>query len=127
VSGASTREIPRSEWVSFFDAFSRQHEDWLVTLELQETNQAPRVEAREVPLEGITADLKAGQDSVSIITAHKDQEYISHRVPQATRVRLLESQAGVHEGLEIESQDGTKAVLRFRSPMPPETVDGIVT
>ena len=28
-----TQEVARSDWSSFFGAFSRQHESWLVTLE----------------------------------------------------------------------------------------------
>lgn len=30
----STREVPREEWVSFCDSFSRQHEGWRVTVEV---------------------------------------------------------------------------------------------
>ena len=33
---APGREIPRGEWLSFLDGFSRQHEGWLVTLEVPE-------------------------------------------------------------------------------------------
>ena len=29
-----TKEIPKEEWPKFFDAFSRQHEGWLVTIEI---------------------------------------------------------------------------------------------
>ena len=29
-----TREIPRDEWNAFFEMFSKQHEGWLVTVEV---------------------------------------------------------------------------------------------
>ena len=30
----ATTEIPRERWVSFFDDFSKQHEGWIVTVEV---------------------------------------------------------------------------------------------
>jgi len=33
-----TKEIPREEWNNFFDVFSRQHKDWLATLEVFSTD-----------------------------------------------------------------------------------------
>ena len=33
-STMKTKEIPKEEWPKFFDAFSRQHEGWLVTIEI---------------------------------------------------------------------------------------------
>src|SRR5215216_5826603 len=52
-----TREIERPEWSGFFDGFSRQHEGWLVTVEQVSMPRGPSaVEARELPLEGVSAD-----------------------------------------------------------------------
>ncbi len=49
-----TQEIPRQEWNKFFDSFSRQHEGWLVTLEIFGPEIGAQEEARELPLEGIS-------------------------------------------------------------------------
>ena len=54
------REIPRGEWVKYLDGFSRRHEGWLVTVEVLGAEIGAQVEAQELPLEGITAELKAG-------------------------------------------------------------------
>ena len=49
-----TQEIQREEWRKFFDAFSRQHEGWLATLEIFAPDLGAQEEAHELPLEGIS-------------------------------------------------------------------------
>jgi hypothetical protein len=41
-------------------------------------------------------------------------------------VRIERTPQGADEALEIESGGGTRAILRFKSPVMPETVDGFV-
>ena len=50
-----TQEIPRAEWNTFLDTFSRQHEGWLATLEVLAADIGAQEEARDLPLEGISA------------------------------------------------------------------------
>ncbi|CAN5438101.1 hypothetical protein BH20ACI3_BH20ACI3_19140 [soil metagenome] len=40
-----TQEIPRDEWKTFLDTFSRQHEGWLATLEVLGTDIGAQQEA----------------------------------------------------------------------------------
>ena len=62
------REIPRDEWAGFLDSFSRQHEGWLVSLEVLGAEIGAQAEAQELPLEGVTAELRGGgEDAVTII------------------------------------------------------------
>jgi hypothetical protein len=53
------REIPRDEWVAFFDSFSRQHDGWLSTVEVREAEIGAQTQNQwlEKALMGITADL----------------------------------------------------------------------
>jgi hypothetical protein len=53
-----TREIPRDEWRSFFDVFSRQHAGWLATLEILGHKVAAQPEPREFSLKGITLTVR---------------------------------------------------------------------
>ena len=39
------REVPRGEWAEFPDGFSRQHESWLVTVEVFGEEVGAQVEA----------------------------------------------------------------------------------
>jgi hypothetical protein len=122
----STREIPRDEWNSFFDSFSLRHQGWLVTVEVLGSDIGAQVEAKQMPLEGISADLKrSGEDIISIFIGGKPQEHVTHTIHAPERVRLKETEDGADEVLEIESESLT-TLMRLRSAVLPEMVDGIL-
>ena len=122
-----TREIPRSEWVSFLDSFSRQHEGWLITVEVLGKDVGAQIEAREQPLAGVTADLRGGdQDVVSILFGAAADKHVAHLIHAPSHVRLKETEGGAHEALHIESKGGTTTLLRFRAAVSPETLDGVI-
>lgn len=121
-----TREIPRDEWVAFFDSFSRQHDGWLSTVEVLSSEIGAQVESRDQALIGITADVKdKGEDVISILVGGKS-DHIAHIIHAPSHVRLKETEEGAHEALHIESKHGPTTLLRFRSPVLPESVDGVV-
>ena len=100
-----TQEISRDEWRTFFDSFSRQHEGWLATLELLGDEIGAQQQGRELALAGVS--LASGgeePEAISIGLGITPDERVSHAITQPTRVWLL----------------------RFRSPMPAEFVDGVV-
>ena len=123
-----TREIPREEWNAFFEMFSKQHEGWLATVEVLGRDIGAQEEAHELPLVGLTADLKGGAaDAVSIIVGKAAEDHITHNVTQPVHVRLEQTESGADEALEIDAADDTKTLVRFRFAMLPELVDGIVS
>ncbi len=120
------REIPRGDWVTFLESFSRLHDGWLITIDVPGAPDE-RLQERESALKSITADLgNQGKDSISILTRNIPRDEVSHIIDAPLHVRLLEMETGAHEGLQIESKNGQTTIVRFRSPMPPELVDGIV-
>ena len=122
------REIPREEWTEFLDSFSRQHEGWLVTVEVLGEEIGAQMEAEGKPLEGITAKLKnGGEDSISIIVGRTPAEHITHNIQSPTHVRIQQAENGADIALQIESSDGETTLVRLRSVMLPEMVDGIVS
>ncbi|HSE98892.1 MAG TPA: DUF5335 family protein [Blastocatellia bacterium] len=121
-----TEEIPRKEWASFFNGFSRRHKGWLVTVEVLGPDVGDQIEARELPLEGITAELRdSGQDQIEIFVGARPDSHVSHKITAPEHVYLKRSEQGADEALEIASKD-IAALIRFRSAVPPETVDGVV-
>jgi len=122
----ATQEIPRDEWREFFDGFSRRHEGWLVTVEVLGSDIGAQVEAHELPLVGVTAETHGErQDEIAIIVGDSSQAHVTRSISDPAHVRLKRSAAGADEALEIESASGTVTLVRFRSIMPPEMVDGI--
>ena len=123
----ATQEISHDEWTTFLDRFSRQHEGWLVTLEVFAPDIGAQEEARELPLEGISAAAKDSEPKTIAISVGKTpQDHVTHTITEPTRVWLEQTSEGANAALEIESADGAKTLLRFRSALPPEMVDGVV-
>ena len=110
------RQVPRSEWFQFFDAFSRRHQGQATTMRVFSPKIGSQIEARELPLEGIVSPAgAAGSLSIHLGSA-PPKTNIEHHVADPNQVWVEISEAGVEEALEIESQDGTKTVMEFRAP-----------
>jgi hypothetical protein len=122
-----TQEIQRYEWKTFLDTFSRQHEGWLATLEVLGPDLGAQQEAGDLPLEGITATSKdSGVESIAISLGKTPEDHITHTITEPTRVWLEQTSLGANAALEIESADEVKTLLRFRSALPADMVDGVV-
>ena len=110
----STKEIQRGEWSEFFDSFSKQHQDQLVTIEVL-GEVGDQVEARWLPLEGITVESgHGGEAQFEIIAGERPDSHISHTITSPMRVWFKQTGEGSGEALEIESESGT-VLLQFRS------------
>jgi hypothetical protein len=123
------REIPREEWAEFMASFSRQHEGWLVTVEVMDSEIGAQVEAEGKPLEGITAELNKGgrEDLISITVGQLPAEHVTHNIAAPTHLRIEQDENRADMALQIESAEGTITLVRLRSAMLPELVDGIVS
>jgi hypothetical protein len=115
-------EIGPSEWSSFLDAFSRRHEGWLVTVEEVAAAGGPRIEAREVRLQGLFIDPR--EQTVSIVVGSGTGDHLTHTIGHPARIVLEQSDSGRDEGLRIERQTGRSTHIRFRAPARPDEVDG---
>jgi uncharacterized protein DUF5335 len=121
----STEEIPRAQWSGFFDSFSRQHEGWLASLELLEGTTGPQ--HGPLSFAGISLNSNDGDaESIVISLAASPLEHVTHMIDHPKRVTLQRTEDGANASIEIEANDETRTLLRFRSPMRPELVDGIV-
>ena len=122
----STREITRNEWTSFFDVFSKQHDGWIASLEVLGDEVGAQAEAVELPFEGISVNDKGEPQSLVINLGRSAEDHISHTVQRPQHVWLRQTEEGANDSLEIVEEGNQKTLLRFRSPMLPELVDGIV-
>ena len=122
------REIPREEWTEFLDSFSRQHEGWLVTIEVLGEELSAQVEAKALPLAGITAELMgSGEDSITITVGMTPAERVTRHITAPTHVRIEQAENGADMALQIEAAAEATTLVRLRSAMLPEMVDGIVS
>ena len=87
-----------------------------------------QVEVREQPLSGISAELKSGKrDSISILVGDRSEDHVTHIIDAPSHVRLKETEEGAHEALQIDSAGGVTTLLRFRSTVRSELLDGYVS
>jgi hypothetical protein len=88
---------------------------------------APEVGAQEeghdLPLEGISMALAdEGQSAISISLGKSTENHVTHTLTSPEHIWLEQTSGGANAALEIESENQTKTLLRFRSTMPPEAV-----
>ncbi|HYM07867.1 MAG TPA: DUF5335 family protein [Terriglobales bacterium] len=119
-------DIEPGEWIAFLDGFSRQHEGWLATIEVA-TAGGKLKEVVNQRLRGVSIDHADGHQRAYVEMGDPSGQALTHTVERPTRIRFRRTQSGAHEGLEIESADGTRTIVRFRSAMLPETLDGIAS
>jgi hypothetical protein len=121
-----TREIPKDEWPSFFDSFSRQHKGWSVMLEIFGYEIGAQVQSTELVFEGIVDECDKNQSNqIVIMVGEKPDDHITHSIRRPTQVSLEETDEGANAVLAIKSADGVMALLRFCCPMLPEIADGL--
>ena len=123
----ATREIPREQWREFLDGFSRAHESSLATLEVVGRDVGAQVEARELPLVGVSYDDKgSGADSVEILLGLTPDDHLTHVVPRPQRLWVMQDDDGADQALDIEDRDDHRTLLRFRVAARPEALDGVL-
>ncbi|MDQ3819022.1 MAG: DUF5335 domain-containing protein [Acidobacteriota bacterium] len=120
-----TEEISHDEWSNFFDSFSREHKGWLATIEIIGTDVGAQEEANDLPLVGITVDLKGtGKNSISIIVGEAADDHITHTIAEPTNVRIERAEGVSEESLQIETAGGATTLLRLSASGLPERIEG---
>jgi Family of unknown function (DUF5335) len=118
-----TRKIPRHEWRDELDSFSKQHEGWIVSVKVAGANGAIQTEARELPLQGVSADSPAN-NCVDIMIGERAKSHVTHVVdPVDVSIDLTDE--GAERALRIRGADGSTTTIEFRSPMRAADVDGM--
>ena len=122
-----TRQIPKSEWPAFLDSFSRQHQGWLVKLEIFGPEIGAQVEETGLTLEGLTDEWhEVSGNTIIIATGSAPDDHITHSISRPTEVSLEQTDEGADMALAIKAADGTTALLSFRAVIVPEKVDAAV-
>src|SRR5436190_10249853 len=62
-----TREIPLEEWQDFVESFTRQHESWLVELEIFNGENGQQISSRNLHLKSVTAEPAAANEPKKMI------------------------------------------------------------
>ena len=108
------RQIPRAEWIPFFEGFNRRHEGRPATLSVMSSRFGAQLEARELPFEGVVAS-PLGSGSIAIHMGGDPGRNVEHPVSEPVRVWTELDDDGAEAAVQIESADGTKTILELMS------------
>ena len=117
-----TREISPEEWIRFFEKFSKEHQGWIVTLEVIGPDIGDQEESTRLPLVGICADVKDRESYIEIIVGGRPEARLTHIVHAPKRVWFKQPEEPGDEAIEVESEDGRMNLVRFIR-IPPEEVE----
>ena len=119
-------EVEPKEWISFLDGFSRQHEGWLTSIEIA-IHGGKLTEVVNRRLRGVSIDHADGKQRAYVEVGDTPDQCLTHVIESPRRIIFKRTGAGAHEGLEIESADGSTTIIHFRSAMLPEMIDDIAS
>jgi len=117
-----SRNIPRDEWLTELDNFSRQHEGWIVRVRIKDQAGHERTEVVDLPLQGVSADSPRSR-ALDVIVGDNNQGHVTHEVDDPVTIAVETTDEGAERGLTIRSRDGSTVTVEFRTPMRPEDVD----
>jgi hypothetical protein len=122
-------EIPMAQWAQFCDSFTHQHHGWLVNISQRDTMALERDDAQvhqfaeSRPLQEVREGSTDGHEEL-MVTVGQGQDEISLLI--AGIVALYNRRIGTaHQGLRIDSSNGTTTLIEFRSAIEPEILDGL--
>jgi hypothetical protein len=111
-----TRQIPRSDWKSYLERFTRQHvtrePSEAVTVEVLSPTVGDQYEARTERLLGVTYDPKS--DAIEVLV-----EDVDHLVFRPVELWVIENDDGFIGTMELVRADGTKEILHINRSGPP--------
>jgi hypothetical protein len=112
----TTTEIARYDWVSFFDSLTYLHVEEPVSIEVLRQDIGAQLQVDDLPLDGITAELKGSHATITIAAGSDPDRHIAHVISDPVSVRLAQGSAGEDEALEIVDADRTVTLVFFDAP-----------
>jgi Family of unknown function (DUF5335) len=108
----SSTEIPREQWINFFDNFSKQHQGWIVTWEVLGRDIGDQEKTTRLPLVGISAD-KGPKPRIDIIVGGRLDAHVTQIIETPKHIRFKEPDQPGHEAIEVETEDGRVTLITF--------------
>jgi len=124
--------IPEPQWREFCEDFTRQHHGWLVGIQQLETSAVEAGRTAHKPVQLTPGDrplqeLRAGRTNdvaELMVTVGEGVDETSYLIEDA--VALYSRMRGeAHQGVRIDSGNGTTTLVEFRVAAAPETLDGL--
>lgn len=116
-------EVPVERWKEILEEFGVMHQGWLVSVDVLSSELGAQPEINDLPLLGVTAEPGRDGSIIAVSVGRSAAERFMHTMVAPSRVWLERPFDGSGRALQVESADGTKTILRFRTPERPDSVD----
>ena len=116
-----TIEIPNASWKGFLDEFSREHDGWFISVEVQDPEIGAQTEVKNRAFRGATYERRPGDGVITIMADDTSGNHLTHAVKHPSRIWFERTDEGADEALAIEA-GATKTLVRFRWRVIPELV-----
>jgi hypothetical protein len=107
------QEIAREHWIRFLDDFSRKYKGWHAGIEVEGEERLP---VRDLPLLGISADEKDGENLISVMVGDPPAVHDTHNIMDPSVVRIDDEDITT-AALTIESGSGETTHVRLTAPL----------
>ena len=91
----STRDIPKDRWCDELDTFSRQHEGWIVRVDVSGADGTTHTQARDLPLIGVSCDAPQS-DRIAIMAGNRVDDHLTHELDCHRRNRRRRRTRSAH-------------------------------
>jgi hypothetical protein len=108
-----TIEIPRTSWLETLNEFSTAHEGAPVWVDVLGSEIGAQPEVQDLPLIGVVADPRERDGTITVSAAKEGFEHIAHIIKSPRRVWIERTDEGDDIALQIESDEGSKTIVRF--------------
>jgi hypothetical protein len=114
-----TREIPHSQWDSFFGDFTDVHRGEHINVEtIGEEDRVVKSRLHDLPLVGIvSAQPNAEQEEwIDVMACDASGAHASYCIANPSNVRLAEEENGEAVALQVDSAGSLITMIRFEPP-----------
>src|SRR3989442_15182805 len=97
----ATQDISRDQWIKFLDEFTRQNRGAHAQLEVLGADPGRFVEIEDRPFDGISADVKDGEDAVWMLFGSTPEDRLTHGIQSVTAIRVRPPAGRAGAALEV--------------------------
>ena len=120
-SESGDAEIPANDWERFLESFTKQHQGWIASVATV-SEKRTSMQAIACRVQRITSEASQIRFSMECERGNRIEESVTKPV----RLVFKRDEEGAHQGLDVVSSDRSVTMLRFRAPVRPEILDGVL-
>jgi hypothetical protein len=110
----ATREIPRQEWMSFCDEFSKLHQGATATVRVVGSDVGDQDADSGMPFVGLSFESKGSErNSIAIELGADPEDHTTHWVERPAHLWLRSGDADAAGEVKIETDDGTSIIVEL--------------